>query len=83
MTFRKGKSPNPSGRRIEALVKRAARAEGQGCVAALAAVRDNEAAPPEVRAQAAMRLLDIAKWKWNGTAQAPTSADWQLQRKTA
>jgi hypothetical protein len=71
MTFRKGKSPNPNGRKIEAQVKRAARAEGPGCVATLAALRDNERATPEVRAQAAMRLLDIAKWKWNGPAALP------------
>lgn len=62
MSFQKGLSPNPDGRKIEAQVKRAARAQGEKCVAALAAVRDNDGAPPEVRAQAAMRLLDLGKW---------------------
>jgi hypothetical protein len=62
MPFSRGKSPNPDGRKIEAQVKRAARAEGEKCVEVLAAVRDDEQAAPEVRAQAAMRLLDLGKW---------------------
>jgi hypothetical protein len=62
MTFQKGRSPNPDGRKIEARMKRAARAEGHGCVLALASVRDDATAAPEIRAQAALRLLELAKW---------------------
>ena len=62
MPFSKGPSANPDGRRIEAQLKRAARAQGERCVEVLAAVRDDERAAPEVRAQAAMRLLDLGKW---------------------
>ena len=62
MPFEKGRSPNPDGRKVEAMVKRAARAEGERCVATLAAVRDDSSAAPDTRAQAAMRLLDLAKW---------------------
>ena len=75
MAFRKGKSANPDGRKIEAQVKRAARAEGPGCIAALAAVRDNENAAPELRAQAALTLLDLAKWKWNGNGRGAASSN--------
>jgi hypothetical protein len=75
MTFRKGKSPNPDGRRIEAQLKRAARAEGPGCITALAAVRDNENAAPELRAQAALTLLDLAKWKWNGSGRGASASN--------
>jgi hypothetical protein len=73
MTFQKGKSPNPDGRKIEAQVKRAARAESPGCIAALARVRDDAAAAPEVRAQTALELLALAKWKWNGARRATAS----------
>ena len=45
-----------SGRKMEALVKRAARAQGGKCVEVLAAVRDDERVAPEVRAQAAIRI---------------------------
>ena len=73
MTFRKGQSPNPDGRKIEAQVKRAARAESPGCIVALATVRDDATAAPEVRTQAALELLALAKWKWNGPGRATTS----------
>lgn len=62
MAFAKGHAANPDGRRIEAQVKRAARAEGENCVKVLAAVRDDQSAPAGVRAQAALRLLDLARW---------------------
>lgn len=71
MPFSKGRSPNPDGRKIEAQVKRAARAEGEKCVAVLAAVRDNDKAAPEIRAQAALRLLDLARWNGRNIASAP------------
>jgi hypothetical protein len=71
MPFSKGCSSNPDGRKIEAQVKRAARAQGERCVEVLAAVRDDERATPEVRAQAAMRLLDLGKW--NGRRNATPS----------
>lgn len=62
MPFVKGCSPNPDGRKAEAVVKRAARAEGEKCVTALAQVRDDSTAAPEIRAQAAIQLLALAKW---------------------
>ena len=62
MPFAKGRSPNPDGRKIEAGVKRAARAEGEKCVSTLATVRDDLSAAPEIRAQAAIQLLALAKW---------------------
>jgi hypothetical protein len=70
MSFSKGISPNPDGRKVEAQVTRAARAEGEKCVAALAAVRDDPAAVPELRAKAVFQLLALAKW--NGKRTAPT-----------
>lgn len=62
MAFSKGRSANPDGRKVEAKIKRAARAEGEKCVAALAAVRDDNSVAPEMRAKAAFTLLDLAKW---------------------
>ena len=73
MTFAKGRSPYPDGRKAEAQVKRAARAEGAKCVAVLASVRDDQAASPEIRAQAAIKLLTLAKWNGRPRALAPVA----------
>jgi hypothetical protein len=73
--FVKGQSSNPDGRKIEAKVKRAARAEGENCVKALATVRDDERAPPQLRAEAAFKLLDLAKWQgWRRTVENQVAA---------
>lgn len=61
--FTTGISGNPEGRKVEAQVKRAARAESAKCVAALACVRDDQSAPPEIRATAALELLKLAAWR--------------------
>jgi hypothetical protein len=74
MPFSKGQSPNPDGRKVEAQVKRAARAEGEKCVAVLAAVRDNDNAAPEVRAQAALKLLDLGRWNGRHVGTSPAVA---------
>jgi hypothetical protein len=60
--FAKGMSGNPDGRKVEAQVRRAARAESAKCVAALAAIRDDSDASIEVRAKAALELIALAKW---------------------
>jgi hypothetical protein len=62
MPFAKGQSGNASGRKIEAIVKRAARSESERSLAILAVVRDDPAAPAAIRAQAAMQILALAKW---------------------
>lgn len=59
MAFPKGRSPNPDGRRLEAAVRRSARAEAEKCIAALARIRDNEAAPARVRLEASTRILAL------------------------
>lgn len=70
MPFPKGQSPNPDGRKIEAQVRRSARAEAEKCVAVLADVRDNQSATPELRAQAALQLLALGKWTSLGNRSA-------------
>lgn len=59
MAFPKGRSPNPDGRRLEAAVRRTARAEAERCIAALARVRDDDCAAPEVRLAASAKILAL------------------------
>ena len=59
MAFPKGRSPNPDGRRLEAAVRRTARAEAEKCIAALARVRDDDCAAPEVRLAASAKILAL------------------------
>lgn len=70
MPFTKGQRAYPDGRKLEAAVRRAAREEARPSIVALAAVRDDAAVAPEVRAQAAMKLLDLGRWN-RRSASAP------------
>ena len=70
MAFSKGRSPNPDGRKLEAAVRRSARAEAERCIAALAQVRDDGEASPQVRLEASARILALG-----GYPKAPGAID--------
>jgi hypothetical protein len=60
MPFKKGQKSFADIRAERAALRQRARAEASKCIEALAHVRDDLAASPELRAQAAIRLLDLA-----------------------
>lgn len=58
--FTNGQIANPSGDNARNKILRAARSEGEKCIATLAAVRDDERAPTSLRVEAAFGILTLA-----------------------
>ena len=74
MAFAKGVSGNPHGGSSTAELRRAAKQEAERCISTLAAVRDDSAAPPAVRVDAASRILSMAGFQIGPSSSPPSPA---------